>query len=40
VLGVADALTFRHGFFDQSAQIWSSSGELMASAHQMVYFKD
>lgn len=40
VLGVADALTFRNGFFDQSAQIWSSSGELMASAHQMVYFKD
>ncbi len=40
VLGVAHALAFRHGFFDQSAQIWSSSGELMASAHQMVYFRD
>jgi len=40
MLGVADALAFRNGFFDQSAQIWSSNGELMASAHQIVYFRD
>ncbi len=40
MLGVADALAFRNGFFDQSAQIWSSNGDLMASAHQIVYFRD
>lgn len=40
VLGVAHALAFRQGFFDQSAQIWSRAGELLASSHQIVYFKD
>jgi acyl-CoA thioesterase len=39
-LGVARALTFRNGFFDQSAQIWSFSGELLASSSQIVYFRD
>ena len=39
-LGVTRALAFRKGFFDQSAQIWSISGELMASAYQIVYFGD
>lgn len=39
-LGVARALTFRNGFFDQSAQLWSSTGELMASAYQVVYFRE
>lgn len=39
-LGVARALTFRNGFFDQSAQIWSFSGELLASAYQLVYYRD
>jgi acyl-CoA thioesterase len=40
VLGVAHALAFRQGFFDQSAQIWSRAGELLASSHQIVYYKD
>jgi acyl-CoA thioesterase len=39
-LGVARAFTFRNGFFDQSAQIWDFSGELLASTHQIVYFRD
>jgi acyl-CoA thioesterase len=40
VLGVARALGFRNGFFDQSAEIWSDAGELLASTHQIVYFRD
>lgn len=40
VLGVAHAQVFRQGFFDQSAQIWSRAGELLASSHQIVYYKD
>ncbi len=40
VLGVARGLAFHQGFFDQSAQIWSRAGELLASSHQIVYYKD
>ncbi len=40
VLGVAKALTFRNGFFDQTAEIWSDSGQLLASTHQIVYYRD
>ena len=39
VLGHARANRFSHGFFDQSAQIWSGAGELLATTHQLVYFK-
>lgn len=39
VLGSARANRFSRGFFDQSAQIWSRGGELLASTHQLVYFK-
>lgn len=39
-LGVARAVTFRNGFFDQSAQIWDFRGALLASTHQIVYFRD
>jgi hypothetical protein len=38
VLGVARALNFRKGFFDQSAEIWSDGGQLLAGTHQIVYF--
>ena len=40
VLGSARAQVFRQGFFDQSAQIWSASGVLLASSHQIVYYKE
>jgi Thioesterase-like superfamily len=34
------AQDFRHGFFDQTAHLWSHSGLLLASAHQIVYYKE
>lgn len=40
VLGVARAQVYRDGYFDQSAEVWSAQGELLATTHQMVYFKD
>lgn len=40
VLGVARALNFRDGFFDQSAEVWSDAGGLLAATHQLVYFRD
>ncbi|MGY8526268.1 acyl-CoA thioesterase [Paracidovorax citrulli] len=39
VLASARAQVFRQGFFDQTAQLWSPGGELIASSHQIVYFK-
>jgi acyl-CoA thioesterase len=40
LLGQARASGFRNGFFDQSAQLWNEAGLLMASSHQIVYFKN
>ena len=40
LLGQARAQDFRHGFFDQTAQLWSRSGLLLATAHQIVYYKE
>jgi hypothetical protein len=40
VLGLARALNFGKGFFDQTAEIWSESGALLATTHQVVYFKE
>lgn len=31
---------YRHGFFDQTAHLWSRGGLLLASAHQIVYYKE
>jgi len=39
VLGRARGNRFGGGFFDQSAMMWSRSGELLATTHQIVYFK-
>lgn len=36
----ARAQDFRHGFFDQTAHLWSSRGLLLASADQIVYYKE
>lgn len=40
VLGVARALNFRNGFFDQSAEIWSDDKQLLAASHQIVYYRE
>lgn len=40
VLGTARARIFRKGYFDQTAEIWSTSGNLLATTHQIVYFKE
>ncbi len=40
LLGQARAQSFFNGFFDQSAELWSRDGHLLASSHQLVYFKE
>lgn len=40
VLCTARALNFRNGFFDQSAEIWSDDARLLASSHQIVYYRE
>ncbi len=39
VLASAYANRFSRGYFDQSAHLWSRDGQLLASTHQIVYFK-
>lgn len=39
LIGLADARVFKHGFNDQSAELWSDDGELLAVSHQLVWFK-
>lgn len=40
VLGTARALNFRNGYFDQSAEVWSDDRQLLASSHQIVYYRE
>ena len=40
VLCQAQAQAFRHGFFDQNAQLWSEAGTLLATSTQLVYYKE
>jgi len=37
--GPANARVFKHGFNDQSAELWSDHGNLLAISHQLVGFK-
>jgi len=39
VLAVADANTFHKSYGDQSGQLWSPSGRLLATTTQVMYFK-
>ncbi len=39
VLASAGSHRFGNGFFDQSAQLWGHEGALLATSHQLVYFK-
>jgi acyl-CoA thioesterase len=40
VLGCARAQVYHNGYSDQSAELWSADGTLLATTHQMVYYKD
>ena len=40
LLGQARAQSFFNGFFDQSAELWNEAGQLLATTHQIVYFKE
>ena len=40
VLGQARGQNFRNGFFDQTAEVWGSGGALLATSHQIVYYKE
>lgn len=40
LLGQARAQSFFNGFFDQSAELWNEAGDLLATTHQIVYFKE
>ncbi len=40
VLGQARGQHFQNGFFDQTAQLWNSAGDMLATTHQTVYFKE
>jgi acyl-CoA thioesterase len=39
LFGVADAHVFHKGYFDQKAELWSRAGTLLATSHQIVYFR-
>lgn len=39
LLGTARAQRFGNGYFDQVGEVWGRGGELLATTHQMVYFK-
>jgi hypothetical protein len=40
ILGHADARIFDRGFHDQSAELWGADGRLLATSHQLVYYRD
>lgn len=40
LLACARGRRFARGFFDQSAELWGDGGELLASSHQIVYFRE
>ncbi len=40
VLGHARASAFQRGYFDQTAEVYSQSGKLLATTSQIVYYKD
>lgn len=39
VLAHAHSRRFHRGYFDQSAELWSSDEKLLATSHQVVYYK-
>lgn len=39
LIGQARANRFGSGYYDQSGEVWSPTGELFATTHQIVYYK-
>ncbi|WP_433685877.1 hypothetical protein [Nocardia sp. CA-119907] len=39
LLATARSQHFGKGFFDQAAELWAHDGGLLATSHQLVYFK-
>lgn len=39
LFGVARGVNFRNGYYDEAAELWSHSGDLLATSHQIVYFR-
>ncbi len=40
LLATARASRFHDGYFDQTAEIWGANGELLATTHQLVYYRE
>ena len=40
LLAQARAQVFRNGYFDHTAQLWNEAGVLLATTHQVVYYKN
>ena len=40
LMGQARAQAFRNGFFDHTGQLWNEEGVLLATTHQIVYYKE
>lgn len=40
LLGQARGQAFCNGFFDQAGQLWNAAGHLLATTHQLVYYKE
>jgi len=40
LLGQARGQEFRNGFFDQTVQLWNEAGAMLATSHQIVYYKE
>ena len=40
LLGQAQAQAFHNGYFDQTAQLWNEAGRMLATTHQVVYYKE
>ena len=40
LLGQARGQEFRNGFFDQAVQLWNEAGTMLATSHQIVYYKE
>ncbi|TGD70817.1 thioesterase family protein [Mangrovimicrobium sediminis] len=40
LLATARASRFRDGYFDQVAELWGVDGELLATTHQLVYYRE
>jgi cell division protein FtsW (lipid II flippase) len=40
LLGQARGQAFCNGYFDQAGQLWNAAGHLLATTHQLVYYKE